>query len=187
MKNKTLYFAACLILISLTSGCIMTKKTGQWAPVQQAQRSFVHIVKWPDENLAIISSWYTGSEGNEEKLADNNPNINPKQLIIGDRVFIPNDLLVRRDPMTEDFMEQSFSRPKETEKTESEPIIPEEIEKTEPEPPIETEKVEKKVSKPVVKPENTEKKKVEYEKKETEKKKPAPEPEEEDFNLFGPK
>lgn len=182
MKNKTLYFAACLILIFVISGCIMTKKTGQWEPVQPGQRSFVHIVKWPDENLAIISSWYTGSERNEEKLADNNPNINPKHLIVGDRVFIPNDLLIRRDIMTEDFMEQSFSRPKETE---SEPIIPKEVEKAEPEPPIEPEKVEKKVSKPVVKPEKTEKKKAESEKKETEKKKPAPE--EEELNLFGPK
>lgn len=182
MKNKTLYFAACLILICVTAGCIMTKKTGQWEPVQPGQRSFVHIVKWPDENLAIISLWYTGSERNEEKLADNNPNINPKQLIVGDRVFIPNDLLIRRDAMTEDFMEQSFSRPKETG---SEPIIPKEVEKAEPEPP--TEKVEKKVSKPVVNPENTEKKKSESEKKEAEKKKPAPEPEEEELNLFGPK
>jgi len=179
MKNRVSYYTAFIIIICMTAGCIMTKKARQWEPVQPGQRSFVHIVKWHHENLAIISSWYTGSDKNEEKLADNNPNINPKQLVIGDRIFIPSDLLIRRDTIPENFLEQSLQKPEEMKKTEPEPVIePEKVEKTEPEPIAKPMKTQKTEPKPVTKA--------------PEKKKPATEPEqspeeEEELNLFGPK
>jgi len=157
----------------------MTKKSGQWEPVQPGQRSFVHTVKWPGETLAIISLWYTGSEKNAEELADNNPNINPGQLIIGDRIFIPNNMLMRRDSMTEEFVEKSLPKPEETKKTAPEPFTePEKVEKKEPEPAAEPEKAQKTETRPVTKA--------------PEKKKHTSEPEqsseeEEELILFGPK
>jgi len=163
----------------MTAGCAMTKKARQGEPDQPGQRPFVHIVKWSNENLAIISSWYTGSEKNEEKLADNNPNINPKQLSIGDRIFIPKDLLIKTDPLTEEFTGQSVAKPEASEKIEPISVTsPETIEKTETQSVAKPEKVEKIKSKSVT--EEPKKKKTAPEPK------PAPEAEEE-LDLFGPK
>jgi len=177
MINRTMFLLICLIIACMTDGCVTTKKTEQWEPVQPEQKSFVHVVKWSDENLTIISSWYTGSEKNEEKLSDNNPNINPKQLVIGDRIFIPKDLLIKADPMTEEFLDQSITRSKKVEKIEPQPITtPENVEKTEP--------------KSVTKPEKTEKKETKAVTEESKKKKTTTEPvpeEEEELDLFGPK
>lgn len=165
MMKKTTFYSLCLVVTCTIAGCVMTNKAKQWEPVQPRQKSFVHIVKWSNENLAIISSWYTGSEKNEKKLADNNPNINPKQLIIGDRIFIPKDLLIKTAPMTEEFIEQSFAKPEKIKKTESEPVTkPDKIEKTESKSVAEEPKKKKQAKEP----------------------EPVPE-EEEELNLFGPK
>jgi hypothetical protein len=83
-------------------------------------------------------------------------------LIIGDRIFIPKDLLIKTEPITIEFIDRSVAG----------------SEKAAPNPVVKSEKTEKIESKPV--PEESKKKKPA---RETE---PAPE-EEEDLDLFGPK
>jgi hypothetical protein len=74
------------------------------APVGE---QFICTVQWPYESLSIIAKWYTGDLLNWELLAEANPGLDPNRISIGDSVVIPESLLVRRDPVTQSFV-QSF-------------------------------------------------------------------------------
>ena len=47
----------------------------------------------------MIARWYTGKSSNWNYIVDANPGINPNRINLGDTIFIPEELLVRRDPM----------------------------------------------------------------------------------------
>ncbi len=64
---------------------------------------YLHEVRWPEESLAVIARWYTGSEDNARILAKVTPNLRTSDLRKGDVVFIPQELSRRTDPMTRSF------------------------------------------------------------------------------------
>jgi LysM domain len=61
---------------------------------------FVHTVTYTDESLSIIAAWYTGELQNWKKLTDVNPQLaNPNRIKGGDRINIPENMLVTRKKM----------------------------------------------------------------------------------------
>ena len=64
----------------------------------------VHVVTYPGENLGKIASWYTGSRENWKEIGRNNPQISTTRLRLGDRVLIPNRLLVKTAAMPQAFV-----------------------------------------------------------------------------------
>jgi hypothetical protein len=62
-------------------------------------RLYVHEVRRSGETLISIAEWYTGSRDNWKAIAKANPQMNPNRIFIGDNIIIPENLLIRRDPM----------------------------------------------------------------------------------------
>ena len=98
---------------------------------------YVHIVRWPGESLSHIAQWYTGAGKNWKILVEANPGLNPNRILIGDEIFIPNDLLKTRKPMPRDFLPLSVRK----KGTKSSPVeqSPKEPDETALFQPIETE------------------------------------------------
>ena len=67
---------------------------------------YVHQVRWPNESLALIAKWYTGSRANWKKLARATPNLRQNRLYQGYVVFIPLDLLQIETPMPKQYVQQ---------------------------------------------------------------------------------
>ena len=104
------------MLLFITAGCILPgKKHDHWEPVDKNKAPVVHEVQWKSETLSIIAKWYTGESKNWEFLADANPNINPDSISIGNKIFIPSDLVKTRDPMTKQFVTTYYQKPKKKE------------------------------------------------------------------------
>ena len=103
---------------------------------------YLHKVRWPEETYSHIAKWYTGTVNNWKAIAKANPELDPKEIDIGDTISIPEDLLTSRKPMPHSFVRASVrkkimppplskkaSTPSKSPKlfgpTESEPSIPE--------------------------------------------------------------
>ena len=102
------------MILFINGGCILGgKRNGHWQPVDENTAPVVHEVQWKAETLSIISKWYTGKSNNWGFLADANPNINPDSISIGDKIFIPSDLVKTRDPMTMQFVKKYYESQEE--------------------------------------------------------------------------
>jgi hypothetical protein len=77
-----------------------------------ASKTWAHKVRNRRETLFSIAMWYTGSGSNWPRLAEVNPDINPRRIHVGDTVLIPQDLLQTRDPMPAGFPEPERKRRK---------------------------------------------------------------------------
>lgn len=110
-----------MIVFTLTfmyMGCIsQTRKGKVWQPVKPTKAPFVHLVRWPQEILPIIAKWYTGDNKNWESIANANPNINPGHLFVGNKIFIPEDLLKTRDPIPREFVNEYYVKLKKKKKS----------------------------------------------------------------------
>jgi len=108
----------CLIVFTMTLmnvGCIPQNRKGKvWQPVKKTKTPFVHLVKWPEEALPIIAKWYTGDSKNWKSIANANPSINPRHLSVGNKIFIPEDLLKTRDPVLREFVTEYYAKKKKT-------------------------------------------------------------------------
>lgn len=71
---------------------------------------YVHTVQFTDESISIISKWFTGELENWELLAKCNPELNPNRIFLGDTLKIPRILMIRQDPMTASFVQESQPR-----------------------------------------------------------------------------
>ncbi len=177
-RQSKLTFILCLVLSVTCISCAAIKKYRQEPRDTQTDSPadargdkdvpsgyYVHTVQLPGESLSIIAKWFTGDLKNWETLAKTNPAINPNRIFLGDKIRIPRHLMIRHDPMTLKFIEES--QPKSRQRV-SPTALPEktgeELQQEEPEKAAEVEKEEPQPA--VVQPE--------------------PEPEEEPF-LFGPK
>ena len=100
-----------LLLAVQLSACLSTGKKEKWKPLKRSNGALVHTVQWPEENLAMVALWYTGSEKNLERIANGNPNIVASQLQVNDRIFIEPGLLVKRTPLNHSFIEQYLAPP----------------------------------------------------------------------------
>jgi hypothetical protein len=97
------------ILLFINTGCIQsTKKNRHWQPIDRNTAPVVHEVQWKAETLSIIAKWYTGESKNWGILADANPNINPDSIAIGNKIFIPSDLVKTKDPLTKQFVTNCY-------------------------------------------------------------------------------
>ncbi|MDH4267526.1 MAG: hypothetical protein OEW45_18010 [Deltaproteobacteria bacterium] len=73
---------------------------------------YVHTVKWSGETVSIIAGWYTGDIENWKTLAQANPDINPARIFMGNKIFIPEDLLKTREPMPKEFVDSFYPKAK---------------------------------------------------------------------------
>jgi len=85
-------------------------------PPPKAPTYFIRTVTWPNESLSIIAAWYTGQIDNWKILVEQNPELDPNRLRIGDKVRIPEELLKKREPMTQEFVESLVPKPKPAKK-----------------------------------------------------------------------
>jgi hypothetical protein len=72
---------------------------------------YLHNVRWPEESLAAIARWYTGSGENARILARITPNLRAQDLRKGDVVFIPQEMARRTDPMPRSYARRYGSPP----------------------------------------------------------------------------
>lgn len=109
----------CVLLLVFLAGCVTSSPGEKWKPVARHDGNKVHVVKWTDENLSAVASWYTGSSDNVETIANANPTLNPDRIHAGDQVFIPQNLLKTRSEMSRGFLNTFLSSPVTTIKTSS--------------------------------------------------------------------
>ena len=106
------------ILIFINTGCVsQTKKGKVWQPVKTKKAPLVHLVQWPEEILPIIAEWYTGDIKNSGSIADANPNINPDYLSVGNKIFISEELVKTRNPLTKEFVTEYYTKLKKKKKS----------------------------------------------------------------------
>lgn len=82
----------------------------KWAPLKPGSSGFVHKVTCSDENLEIISKWYTGKTENSVRIVESNPTIDPDRLILGSLIFIPKDILITTESMPRSHVEDSYKK-----------------------------------------------------------------------------
>jgi len=110
-------------------------------------RFYVHKIRWSGETLSHIARWYTGSTKNWKAIVKFNPGINPKLILIGDKILIPEDLLKTRQPMPREFLTASVRKKDSLSSAPEQPSEePEELELFKPidtyQPTTESEKLE---------------------------------------------
>lgn len=113
------YIIVFLVVSSLVGGCADTSSNSRWQPVVRHEDNKVHVVKWPDETLPAIASWYTGSRDQATTIANANPTLDPARLQQGERIFIPQNILKTRGDMSRSFLDVFLSPPALTVKTSS--------------------------------------------------------------------
>jgi hypothetical protein len=79
-------------------------------PAGKSTSYYEHKVRWERETLSLIAKWYTGSQENWKVLAKDNPWLEPNDLSIGHKIFIPRNLLKTKKPMPRDFVLASKSK-----------------------------------------------------------------------------
>ena len=109
MRKACLVVPALVALLFINSGCTGIKKK-EWKPIAPQKTHFVHTVQYPGETLDIISKWYTGDDKNWEVLANANPHIDFEKLSTGNKIFIPENLLKTREPLTEKFIDTYYKK-----------------------------------------------------------------------------
>ena len=63
---------------------------------------FAYTVQQPGESLAEISRRYTGDSNNWKAIAQANPDIDPKYLLVGNEIYIPSKFLKSQAPIQND-------------------------------------------------------------------------------------
>lgn len=108
-----------LVVSVLVCGCVTTTSSNRWQPVARHEGNKVHVVKWPDETLSAIASWYTGSRDQVATIVNANPTLDPTHLQQGERIFIPQSILKTRGDMSRPFLDVFLSPPAPAVKTSS--------------------------------------------------------------------
>jgi hypothetical protein len=71
---------------------------------------YQHKVRWPEETYSHIAKWYTGTVNNWKAIAKANPELDPKEIDIGDTISIPEDLMTSHKPMPHSFVRSSVRK-----------------------------------------------------------------------------
>jgi hypothetical protein len=122
MRKAGLVALALGALVFINSGCNMIGiKKKEREPAAPRKMQFVHTVKYSGETLSIISKWYTGDVNNWKILANDNPHIDYNKMVAGDRIFIPENLMKTREPLTKEFIDSFYKEKKPASKTETPP------------------------------------------------------------------
>jgi hypothetical protein len=83
---------------------------------------FNHTVKYAGETLAMIAGWYTGNSKNWEIILQHNPGLDVKRIRIGDVILIPQELVVKSDPLPEKLV-KGVKKPTDIATPQTVPII----------------------------------------------------------------
>jgi nucleoid-associated protein YgaU len=92
-------------------------------PSAQKPEFYVHTVRWSGETVSVIAQWYTGKQNNWEHIVKANSDLDPKQMRIGDKIFIPVDLLKTREPMPREYLENSVRKKNVPSPPRAKPVI----------------------------------------------------------------
>lgn len=65
----------------------------------------IHRITIPGENLGIIAMWYTGDETTWRNFYIPASSGTIRRLKRGDRIFVPNRLIIRSKPLPKDFVD----------------------------------------------------------------------------------
>lgn len=88
----------------------------------EAINDIYHYVQWNGETLSIIARWYTGELKNWKALAIENPEINPHILHMNTKIRIPSELIINRNPMPKEFIDQFTKKKKKPVPVDAEPL-----------------------------------------------------------------
>ena len=69
---------------------------------------YKHTICWAGETLSLISKWYTGKYTNWQKIANHNPEIDPRCIKIGQTIYIPDKMLRTRKALPQKFAAQGL-------------------------------------------------------------------------------
>ncbi len=119
MRKSGLVALALGALVFISSGCNMIGMKKERVPAAPRKIQFVHTVRYSGETLSIISKWYTGDVNNWKILANDNPHVDYNKIATGDRIFIPENLLKTREPLTKEFIDSFYREKKPAPKTET--------------------------------------------------------------------
>jgi cytochrome c551/c552/predicted component of type VI protein secretion system len=61
---------------------------------------FAHTVKQDGQKMEVIANWYTGKAANWKIIARANPKLDPNNLVAGNKIYIPSELLKTRQPIS---------------------------------------------------------------------------------------
>lgn len=67
--------------------------------IQHQADDFRHTVRWRGESLSLIARWYTGHFENWKALAQANPNLNPNRIMLGNVIYIPQEMMNTKEPL----------------------------------------------------------------------------------------
>ena len=120
IRKEILLLLLLSALVLVCGGCNTPgARTTEWSTAEPVNRPpFIHTIKYSGETLRIIAGWYTGDVSNWEALSDANPSIDFDKLIKGNRIFIPENMLERTEPLTQEFIDSYNNKSKPAEKEE---------------------------------------------------------------------
>lgn len=99
--GSPLVAAGFMLFVLCFSGCLsLDRYTGYF----RQDRCYTHTVRWPGENLSLISKWYTGSADNWKILARTNPELDPDRIQVGERIRVPEKIMVTKKPLPREFV-----------------------------------------------------------------------------------
>jgi hypothetical protein len=94
-----------------TLNSLLRQNSQEMEPAPEV-KLWAHKVRHRRETLFSIALWYTGSGMNWPRLAEVNPDIDPKRIRIGDTIFIPAALIKTRRPMPAGYPNPKRKHPK---------------------------------------------------------------------------
>jgi LysM repeat protein len=89
---------------------VIAPKTSDLKKPTPESRVFLHKVRWPEETLSRIAKWYTGTVRNWKAIAKINPELDPRDIDIGDTISIPEDLMISHKPMPHSFVKPAVHK-----------------------------------------------------------------------------
>ncbi len=94
--------------ILLTLALLIAACSSQNAPQPgtDTAKYYPHTIKVAGETLGAISKWYTGTPAHWQEIQQANPGLRANRLQIGQTVNIPDSLVIRREPFSQEFIAQ---------------------------------------------------------------------------------
>lgn len=93
-----------MIFCVIVGGC---SAKSQIPTALESEKVFLYHVSAAREDLETIAGWFTGTPQNWRRILSYNGSIHPYALKIGDTVRIPEQLIVRFDPIGEEYIKKN--------------------------------------------------------------------------------